>query len=239
MRTFFPDAIWWVNELEADTYLEAGVPERLLLRHDAPTGYASVVNRLLDVMVDRGVESMTIADDDVTNVWCVPSDRDLAPDEIRTAVDNLRQVVIDLDLSTGTFSHRVHDRIYGGSLSSLFAFNCPILGGIWILRGIGLARRRYRAEFGVGVDVDWALQMFMEERVCISDMRFIVHCGYVLSNPGGNTGLTSPAEEARAQQLFRDVWGEGIQDGSSGSVTKLVYRVSTNVRRSNPRAPTL
>ena len=234
MRTFFPDAAWWVNELEADTYLKAGVPEQLLWRHTCPQTYASVANGLMDEAVRRDEDCITIADDDIEDVWCVPSNRKLAPDEVRVIVDNMQQLLVDLDLVAGSFCYQQSVRAFGGNHAQPFRF-MPVIHGLWVLRGTGLAGRRYRLDMGVSPDLDWSLRALLEDRVMLADERYVINLGKTFNNPGGNTGLISSTQQDAAIKRHADVWGGAIQLDPRG----LTASFNSRMRRRNPRAPRL
>ena len=244
MRTFFPDAIWWVNELEADTYLEAGVPERLLWRHTIPDGIVRVFNGLMDEVERSGAESFVFADDDLQSVRVVETSRKLEPVEVRALFDNLLQLLIDLDLTAAKVSSSAIGARYG--LTDLFR-TTDVIHGLWVGRGPAVMRRYRKAMGGIATDLDWSLQAYMEDRVTITDCRFWFDTGVNFSNLGGNTGLVTREQERAAIIDGRKLWGGALKlprRRVKGVVVELaedeVKGLAMNtIQRRNPRASRL
>ena len=237
MRWFFPDAVWWVHEREADTYLEAGVKDQQLWRHTAPKGFAPVVNALLEEVDRRSIDLVTISDDDLREVWCVPSSRVLEPVEIRAMLDNLGQLLVDLDLTIAKVCHDAIAKRWPPNYNRPFRF-VEITPQLLVLHGRGIKNWRPDLSMGFGCDVDAALRTLMDERVLICDDRFININPGMYTAPGGNTGTYSPTHRESGNEKMLAKWSGAIKPMTWGTGQGIAPNLSL-IRRSNPRAPRL
>ena len=234
MRSFFDDAIWWVHESESEDYIKAGVPESLLKLHQDRNLFAVAVNGIMDYATSEGLDALAIADDDLEDVWSVPSERKLHPSEVPVIVDNMRQLLEDLDLCMGAFSHEQAVRAWGTNHGNTFrVISC--IRGLWVYRGKGLASRRYRTDLAMVPSLDLSLRALEEDRAVLADKRFLVNLGKTFNNPGGMTGLISEKEQKAAVELYRELWGGAVEHHSTG----ITMELGSGLRRQNPRAPTL
>lgn len=207
IRALLPDALIVVDEREAADYALA-VPEDRLLIHPAFDGLPKVRNWIHD---NVPANYLVHIDDDLRRVLAQVTVYGrkrviTSPDEIRRIIEAGVQVLTDLQAPAFCWGRSLNSVLRKPQLNT-FSFTAP-LGSAFIVRN---GNRRWDENILSRSDLDYSLNVLLQERFILSDQRFYFDVGLVFRNPGGNTGLVSDERRKADTRKIMSRWGQYLE----------------------------
>jgi hypothetical protein len=202
MRQLFSTAWWFVDEVEADDYLGAGVPESQLKTHTSLRGLGRIRNWMMD---HAESDALAMMDDDIIGLTSLVGRRARrysSPEVAATVIRNLYQVGTDLGLHACGWGASPDIAFFSGYAP--FGLKSDFNGAYMICRqGI-----RFDDDILTMEDFDFVLKVLLTDRIALVEKRW---CWVRTPVTGTRGGLQSTrSQEVRAADLVRlkASWGD-------------------------------
>jgi len=200
----FPEAIIYVAESEYDDYKKV-VGDNEIMTHPDSDNFCEILNYLLD---NRKEQSIAIFDDDIKHLQVLVGRKTRKitdPASLRAVIENGVMMLQDSDKPMMSYAISPNPMEFQAGNPIKLGFALP--AGAWIING-----RKYRFDENIIVrdDIDFALQVLLDDRFAICDTRYCWICGEYQKEDGGLQCVrTSEAEEHDKKYLYNK-WGREI-----------------------------
>ena len=204
INELFPWSIIYIAESEYDDYAKV-VPKERIMTHPDSDNFCYILNYLLD---NRPEQSIAIFDDDIKYLQSIVGRKGRRiedPEMLRRVIENGVAMLQDAEKTMFTYaiSPKPLDFQPGNPIKLGFA----LPAGAWIING---RKFRFDERLIVRDDLDFALQVLLEDRYAICDTRFCWVCGEYQNVEGGLQCVrTSEAEKHDKETLYKK-WGREI-----------------------------